>query len=106
MPAGVEEMPAAGGAENPIHCRDVPTMSANPHSSNAGGSSPLAKLIPIAVIAIVVVIGLYFFLSSGSKAPAPATKTAQTAPAAGSPAAGAPGAAAQAPPGVPALTAA
>jgi len=104
MPAGVEEMPAAGGAENPIHCRDVPTMSANPNSSNAGGSSPLAKLIPIAVIAIVVVIGLYFFLSSGSKAPAPATKTAQTAPAAGSPAAGAPGAAAEAPPVVPDLT--
>ncbi len=79
-------------------------MSANPNSSNAGGSSPLAKLIPIAVIAIVVVIGLYFFLSSGSKAPAPATKTAQTAPAAGSPAAGAPGAAAEAPPVVPDLT--
>ena len=104
MPAGVEEMPAAGGAENPIHCRDVPTMSANPNSSNAGGSSPLAKLIPIAVIAIVVVIGLYFFLSSGSKAPAPATKTVQPAPAAGSPAAGAPGAAAEAPPVVPDLT--
>ncbi|HSC11733.1 MAG TPA: energy transducer TonB, partial [Rhodanobacteraceae bacterium] len=64
----------------------------------------MAKLIPIAVIAIVVVIGLYFFLSSGSKAPAPATKTAQTAPAAGSPAAGAPGAAAEAPPVVPDLT--
>jgi len=104
MPAGVEEMPAAGGAENPIHCRDVPTMSANPNSSNAGGSSPLAKLIPIAVIAIGAVIGLYFFLSSGSKAPVPATKSAQTAPAAGAPAAAAPGAAAEAPPVVPDLT--
>jgi len=104
MPAGVEEMPAAGGAENPIHCRDVPTMSANPNSSNAGGSSPLAKLIPIAVIAIGAVIGLYFFLSSGSKAPAPATKSAQTAPAAGAPAAAAPGAATDAPPVVPDLT--
>jgi len=52
MPAGVEETPAAGGAENPIHCRDVPTMSAtNPNSPNSGGSSPLAKLIPIAVVA-------------------------------------------------------
>ncbi|HET7065754.1 MAG TPA: TonB family protein [Rudaea sp.] len=79
-------------------------MSANPNSSNTGGSSPLVKLIPIAVIAIGVVIGLYFFLSSGSKAPAPATKTAQTAPAAGAPAAAAPGAAAEAPPVVPDLT--
>jgi protein TonB len=78
-------------------------MSANPNSSNAGGSSPLVKLIPIAVIAIVVLIGLYFFLSGGSKAPAPA-KTAQTAPAAGAPAAAAPGAAAEAPPVVPDLT--
>jgi protein TonB len=60
-------------------------------------------LIPIAVIAIVVLIGLYFFLSGGSKAPAPA-KTAQTAPAAGAPAAAAPGAAAEAPPVVPDLT--
>ncbi len=105
MPAGVEATPAAGGAENPIHCRDVPTMSANSNSSGTGGSSPLVKLIPIAVIAIVVVIGLYFFLSGGgSKAPAPATKTAQTAPAAGAPAAAAPGAAAEAPPVVPDLT--
>jgi protein TonB len=46
---------------------------------------------------------LYFFLFSGSKAPAPA-KTAQTAPAAGAPAAAAPGAAAEAPPVVPDLT--
>jgi|KBSMisStandDraft_5_1062788.scaffolds.fasta_scaffold47384_1 protein TonB len=104
MPAGVEAMPAAGGAENPIHCRDVPTMSAtNSNSPNSGGSSPLAKLIPIAVIAIGAVIGLYFFLSSGSKAPAPA-KTAQTTPAAGAPAAAAPDAAAEAPPVVPDLT--
>jgi protein TonB len=103
MPAGVEATPAAGGAENPIHCRDVPTMSANPNSSKTGGSSPLVKLIPIAVIVIVVVIGLYFFLSGGSQAPAPA-KTAQTAPAAGAPAAAAPGAAAEAPPVVPDLT--
>jgi protein TonB len=105
MPAGVEATPAAGGAENPIHCRDVPTMSAtNTNSPNSGGSSPLIKLIPIAVIAIGAVIGLYFFLSSGSKAPAPAAKTAQTAPAAGAPAAAAPGAAADAPPVVPDLT--
>jgi len=103
MPAGVEATPAAGGAENPIHCRDVPTMSANPNSSKTGGSSPLVKLIPIAVIVIVVVIGLYFFLSGGSQAPAPA-KTAQTAPAAGAPAAAAPGAAAEAPPVVPDMT--
>ena len=104
MPAGVEAMPAAGGAENPIHCRDVPTMSAtNSNSPNSGGSSPLAKLIPIAVIAIGAVIGLYFFLSSGSKAPAPA-KTAQTTPAAGAPAAAAPDATAEAPPVVPDLT--
>jgi protein TonB len=79
-------------------------MSANPNSSNTGGSSPLVKLIPIAVIAIGVVVGLYFFLSGGSKTPAPATKTAQTAPAAGAPAAAAPGAAAEAPPVVPDLT--
>jgi cell division protein FtsN len=92
MPAGVDAMPAAGGAENPIHCRDVPTMSANSNSPNSGGSSPLAKLIPIAVIAVLALVGLYFFLFSGSKAPAPA-KTAQTAPAAGAPAAAAPGAA-------------
>jgi protein TonB len=105
MPAGVEEMPAAGGAENPIHCRDVPTMSAtNSNSPNTGGSNALGKLIPIAVIVIGAVIGLYFFLSSGSKAPAPAAKTAQTAPAAGAPAAAAPGAAADAPPVVPDLT--
>jgi protein TonB len=104
MPAGVEATPAAGGAENPIHCRDVPTMSAtNTNSPNSGGSSPLIKLIPIAVIAIGAVIGLYFFLSSGSNAPAPA-KTAQKAPAAGAPAAAAPGAAAEAPPVVPDLT--
>lgn len=78
-------------------------MSArNPNSPNTGGSGPLVKLIPIAVIAIGVLIGLYFFLSGGSKAPAPA-KTAQTAPAAGAPAAAAPGAAAEAPP-VPDLT--
>jgi len=105
MPAGVEGMPAAGGAENPIHCRDVPTMSAtNSNSPNTGGSNALGKLIPIAVIVIGAVIGLYFFLSSGSKAPAPAAKTAQTAPAAGAPAAAAPGAAADAPPVVPDLT--
>jgi protein TonB len=105
MPAGVEEMPAAGGAENPIHCRDVPTMSAtNSNSPNTGGSNALGKLIPIAVIVIGAVIGLYFFLSSGSKAPAPAAKTAQTAPAAGAPAAAAPGAAADVPPVVPDLT--
>src|SRR6478736_2140929 len=104
MPAGVEAMPAAGGAENPIHCRDVPTMSAtNSNSPNSGGSSPLAKLIPIAVIAIGAVIGLYFFLSSGSNAPAP-VKTAQKVPAAGAPAAAAPDAAAEAPPVVPDLT--
>ena len=85
MPAGVEAMPAAGGAENPIHCRDVPTMSAtNSNSPNSGGSSPLAKLIPIAVIAILALVGLYFFLFSGSNAPVPA-KTAQKAPAAGAP---------------------
>jgi protein TonB len=79
-------------------------MSArNPNSPNTGGSSPLVKLIPIAVIALVVLIGLYFFLSGGSKAPAPA-KTAQTAPAASAPAAAAPGAAAEAPPVVPDLT--
>ena len=69
MPAGVEATPAAGGAENPIHCRDVPTMSANANSPNTGGSSPLVKLIPIAIIAIVAVIGLYFFFSGGSNAP-------------------------------------
>ena len=104
MPAGVEVTPAAGGAENPIHCRDVPTMSAtNSNSPNSGGSSPLVKLIPIAVVAIGALVGLYFFLSSGSKAPAPA-KTAQTTPAAGAPAAAAPGAAAEAPPVVPDLT--
>ena len=104
MPAGVDATPAAGGAENPIHCRDVPTMSAtNSNSPNSGGSSPLVKLLPIAGIAVVVLVGLYFFLSGGSKAPAPA-KTAQTAPAAGAPAAAAPGAAAEAPPVVPDLT--
>ena len=103
MPAGVDATPAAGGAENPIHCRDVPTMSAtNSNSPNSGGSSPLVKLLPIAGIAVVVLIGLYFFLSGGSKAPAPA-KTAQTAPAAGAPAAAAPGAA-EAPAVVPDLT--
>jgi protein TonB len=104
MPAGVEATPAAGGAENPIHCRDVPTMSAtNTNSPNSGGSSPLVKLIPIAVIAIGALIGLYFFFSSGSDTPAPA-KTVRTGPAAGAPAAAAPGAAAEAPPVVPDLT--
>ncbi len=104
MPAGVEATPAAGGAENPIHCRDVPTMSAtNTNSPNSGGSSPLVKLIPIAVIAIGALIGLYFFMSSGSDTPAPA-KTVRTGPAAGAPAAAAPGAAAEAPPVVPDLT--
>jgi protein TonB len=104
MPAGVESTPAAGGAENPIHCRDVPTMSAtNTNSPNSGGSSPLVKLIPIAVIAIGALIGLYFFMSSGSDTPAPA-KTVRTGPAAGAPAAAAPGAAAEAPPVVPDLT--
>src|SRR5678815_1701228 len=104
MPAGVDATPAAGGAENPIHCRDVPIMSAtNSNSPNSGGSSSLVKLLPIAGSAVVVLIGLYFFLSGGSKAPAPA-KTAQTAPAAGAPAAAVPGAAAEAPPVVPDLT--
>ncbi|HZX89690.1 MAG TPA: energy transducer TonB [Rudaea sp.] len=80
-------------------------MSAtNSNSPNTGGSNALGKLIPIAVIVIGAVIGLYFFLSSGSKAPAPAAKTAQTAPAAGAPAAAAPGAATDAPPVVPDLT--
>ena len=53
-------------------------MSAtNSNSPNTGGSNALGKLIPIAVIAIGAVVGLYFFLSSGTKAPVPA-KTAQT----------------------------
>lgn len=77
-------------------------MSArNPNSSKTGGASPLVKLVPIAVIVVGVLIGLYFLMPGGSKAPAPAT-TAK-APAAGAPAAGAPGAVAEAPP-VPDLT--
>jgi len=61
------------------------------------------KIIPIAVIVVGVLVGLYFFTSGGSKAPAP--KTAATAPAPGAAAApAAPGAApAEAPP-VPDLT--
>ncbi|HSE12212.1 MAG TPA: energy transducer TonB [Rudaea sp.] len=76
-------------------------MSAsNPNSSKTGASGPLAKLIPIAVIAVGVLIGLYFLFSGGSKAPVPA-KPAQTAPAAGNAPAAA--ASAEAPP-VPELT--
>jgi len=61
-------------------------MSANPPSSSA-----LTKFLPIGVIAVVILVVLYFFMSGGSKAPAPtaaapgAAKTAANAPAASAP---------------------
>lgn len=69
-------------------------MSANPSSSSA-----LTKLLPIGVIAIVIIVALYFFLAGGSKAPAPTA----AAPGAANPAA-APSAAAPASDALPELT--
>jgi protein TonB len=56
---------------------------ANSSNSNAGSQAALTKFIPIAVIALALIVVLYFFLSGGSKAPAPtaAAPSAKTAPA-------------------------
>ena len=74
---------------------EVPTMSANPPSSSA-----LTKFLPIGVIAVVILVVLYFFLSGGSKAPAPTA----AAPGAANPAANAPAAAAPTGDALPELT--
>jgi protein TonB len=70
-------------------------MSTNPSSSSA-----LTKFLPIGVIAVVILVVLYFFMSGGSKAPAPTA----AAPGAANPAANAPTAAAPTSDALPELT--
>jgi periplasmic protein TonB len=60
-------------------------MSAKP--SDSSSSAALTKFLPIGIIAVVILVVLYFFLSGGSKAPVPKTAApGATAPAAAAPA--------------------
>jgi protein TonB len=63
-------------------------MANNP---NTGSPAALTKFLPIAVIAVALIVVAYFFLSGGSKAPAPtaAAPNAKTAPAGAAPGAAA-----------------
>ena len=58
---------------------------------SASNSSAMTKLVPIGIIAVVVLVVLYFVMSGGSKAPAPAVPAPSAANPAAAPAA--PGAA-------------
>jgi len=63
-------------------------MANNP---NTGSPAALTKFLPIAVIAVALIVVAYFFLSGGSKSPAPtvAAPNAKTAPAGAAPGAAA-----------------
>jgi protein TonB len=67
---------------------NVPTMANIP---NTGSPAALTKFLPIAVIAVALIVVAYFFLSGGSKSPAPtaAAPNAKTAPAGAAPGAAA-----------------